>query len=90
MMQSQYGVTPNWFSYPSGDYNATVTAAVRSAGYSGGTTVNQGWANPQGDRFRVPRLVVTAGTTPSQLLAQIAAAQANTSVPSAYSGVGLA
>ncbi len=90
MMQSQYGVTPNWFSYPSGDYNATVTGAVRAAGYSGGTTVNQGWANPQGDRFRLPRLVVTAGTTPSQLLSQIAAAQANTSVPSAYSGVGLA
>jgi len=90
MMQSQYGVTPNWFSYPSGDYNPTVTAAVRAAGYTGAMTVNQGWANPRADRFRLPRLVVTAGTTPSQLLSQIAAAQASTSVPPAYSGVGLA
>jgi len=90
MMQSQYGVTPNWFSYPSGDYNPTVIAAVRAAGYSGATTVNQGWASPRADRFRLPRLVVTAGTTPSQLLSQIAAAQTKTAVPSAYSGVGLA
>ncbi|MBV8217620.1 MAG: polysaccharide deacetylase family protein [Solirubrobacterales bacterium] len=90
MMQSQYGVTPNWFSYPSGDYNPTVIAAVRAAGYAGAMTVNQGWASPQADRFRLPGLVVTAGTTPSQLLAQIAAAQTNTAVPSAYSGVGLA
>ena len=90
MMQSQYGVSPNWFSYPSGDYNATVAAAVRAAGYTGATTVNQGWASPQGDRFRLPSLVVAAGTTPSQLLSQIAAAQASTSVPSAYTGVGLA
>jgi len=90
MMQSQYGVTPNWFSYPSGDYNPTVTAAVRAAGYAGGVTVNQGWASANGDRFRMPRLVVTAGTAPSQLLAQIAAAQTSTSVPAAYSGVGLA
>jgi peptidoglycan/xylan/chitin deacetylase (PgdA/CDA1 family) len=90
MMQSQYGVTPNWFSYPSGDYNPTVAAAVQAAGYTGATTVNQGWANPKANRFLLPRLAVTAGTTPSQLLSQIAAAQANTAVPSAYSGVGLA
>ena len=89
-MQSQYGVTPNWFSYPSGDYNSSVAAAVRAAGYTGATTVNQGWASPQADRFRLPRLVVSAGTTPSQLLSQISAAQANTSVPPAYSGAGLA
>jgi len=90
MMQSQYGVTPTWFSYPSGDYNPTVTAAVRAAGYTGATTVNPGWASPRADRFRLPRLVVTGGTTPSQLLSQIAAAQTDTAVPSAYSGVGLA
>jgi peptidoglycan/xylan/chitin deacetylase (PgdA/CDA1 family) len=90
MMQSSYGVTPNWLSYPSGDYNPTVTAAVRAAGFTGAMTVNQGWANPQQDRFRLPRLVVASGTTPSQLLTQITSAQTNTSVPSAYSGAGLA
>jgi len=90
MLQTSYGVPVNWFSYPSGDYDPTLTAAVRTAGYVGATTVNQGWASPQQDRFRLPRLPVTAGTTPSQLLAQIAAARADTSVPSSYSALGLA
>jgi len=90
MLQSRYGVPVNWFSYPSGDYDPTVTAAVRAAGYVGASTVNQGWASAQQDRFRLPRLPVTAGTSPSQLLAQIAAAKANTSVPTSYSALGLA
>ncbi|HYB29656.1 MAG TPA: polysaccharide deacetylase family protein [Solirubrobacteraceae bacterium] len=89
-MQSQFGVPVNWFSYPSGDYDATVIAAVRSAGYLGATTVNPGWASPQQDRFRLPRLVVVAGTTPSQLVAQIASAQTSTSIPSSYTRTGLA
>jgi peptidoglycan/xylan/chitin deacetylase (PgdA/CDA1 family) len=89
-LQSRYGAHANWFSYPSGDYNSTVTAAVRAAGYVGATTVNQGWASPKQDRFRLPRLVVAAGTSPTALLAQIAAAQATASAPTAYTGVGLA
>jgi peptidoglycan/xylan/chitin deacetylase (PgdA/CDA1 family) len=89
-LHSRYGVPVNWFSYPSGDYNATVIAAVSAAGYLGATTVNPGWASPQQDRFRLPRVIVVAGTRPSQLLAQIAAAKGTTSVPSAYSGPGLA
>jgi peptidoglycan/xylan/chitin deacetylase (PgdA/CDA1 family) len=90
MLQSHYGAHVNWFSYPSGDYSPTVTAAVQAAGFVGATTVNRGWASPKQDRFRLPRLVVTAGTSPSQLLAQIAAAQGTTSTPAAYSGLGLA
>jgi len=90
MLRSRYGARVNWFSYPSGDYDPTVTAAVTAAGYVGATTVNPGWAGPQQDRFRLPRLPVTAGTTPSQLLAEITAARSNTSVPPSYSGVGLA
>jgi peptidoglycan/xylan/chitin deacetylase (PgdA/CDA1 family) len=90
MLQSSYGAHVNWFSYPSGDYNPSVTAAVNAAGYVGATTVNPGWAAPQQDRFRLPRLPVTAGTTPSQLLAEIAAAKSNTSVPPSFSGLGLA
>ena len=89
-LRSRYGVPVNWFSYPSGDYDATVIAAVRAAGYVGATTVNPGWASPRQGRFRLPRLVVTGGTTPSQLLAQIDAAKATTSIPSAYNGPGLA
>jgi peptidoglycan/xylan/chitin deacetylase (PgdA/CDA1 family) len=90
MLHSRYGVPVNWFSYPSGTYNPTVTAAVSAAGYAGATTVNPGWAGPKQDRFILPRLVVTAGTSPSQLLSQITAAQSNTSVPTSSSGPGLA
>jgi peptidoglycan/xylan/chitin deacetylase (PgdA/CDA1 family) len=89
-LRSRYGAPVNWFSYPSGDYNSTVIAAVRAAGYLGATTVNPGWAGPKQDRFRLPRLVVMGGTTPSQLLAQISSARTVTSVPATYTGTGLA
>ena len=90
-LRSRYGVPVNWFSYPSGDYNATVIAAVKAAGYLGASTVNPGWASPHQDRFRLPRLVVTGGTTPSQLLGEIAAArQTTTSIPRTYTGRGTA
>lgn len=89
-LRSRYGVPVNWFSYPLGDYDSTVLAAVQQAGYLGATTVNPGWASPQQDRFRLPRLVVVGGTTPSQLLTQIEAAKAETSVPSSFTGQGVA
>jgi peptidoglycan/xylan/chitin deacetylase (PgdA/CDA1 family) len=89
-LSSRYGVPVNWFSYPNGDYDATVVSAVRAAGYVGATTVNRGWASPTRDRFRLPRLVVAGGTTSTQLLAQIAAAQNATAIPPSYTGSGLA
>lgn len=89
-LRTRYGVPVNWFSYPLGDYDPTVLAAVHSAGYVGATTVNPGWASPQQDRFRLPRVAVVGGTSPSQLLAQIAAAKATTSVPSSFTGRGVA
>jgi peptidoglycan/xylan/chitin deacetylase (PgdA/CDA1 family) len=89
-LRSRYGVPVNWFSYPSGDYDPTVIAAVRAAGYVGATTVNQGWASPKQDRYRLPRLVVKGGVSPSELLAQIASAKASTSVPPTFSGPGVA
>ena len=90
LMRSRYGVAVNWFSYPSGHYDATVIAAVRAAGYVGSTTVNTGWASPQQERFRLPRLQVLGGTSPPALLSEIASAKANTSTPPAYSGPGIA
>jgi peptidoglycan/xylan/chitin deacetylase (PgdA/CDA1 family) len=85
-LQSTYGAPVNWLTYPGGSYNPTLTAAARQAGFIGAMTVVAGWATPQGDRFRLPRLQVLSGTTPSQLLSQIAAAQANTSIPASASG----
>ena len=89
-LQSRYGAPVNWYSYPSGDYDATVIAAVRSAGFAGSTTVNPGWASPQQNRYALPRLQVVSGTTGPELLAQIAAAKATTTAPSSYTGAGLA
>ena len=71
----------NWFSYPSGAYNSAVVAAVRTAGYVGATTTIPGWAGPQQDRFRMPRLAVAGGTTATDLLAQIESAKSSTTPP---------
>lgn len=78
-LRTRYGVPVNWFSYPSGRYDATVVAAVRAAGFVGSTTLIPGWASPQGDRFRLPRLRVVGGTSGSNLLSQITSAEPNTS-----------
>jgi peptidoglycan/xylan/chitin deacetylase (PgdA/CDA1 family) len=70
-LHQRYGVPVNWFCYPSGHYDATVIASVKQAGYKGSTTVLPGWASPSEDRFRLHRLRVLAGTSPSALLEQI-------------------
>lgn len=85
-LHSRYSVPVNWFAYPSGRYDPTVVAAVRAAGYVGATTSTPGWAGAQADRFRLPRLEVVADTTPSQLLAQIAAARQTTTAPASSNG----
>src|SRR5450755_5170542 len=89
VLHSRYAVPVNWFSYPSGHYDPTVIAAVRAAGYLGATTVITGWASPGADRFRLPRLQVMGATSPSELLAQIAAAKTAASPPPSYSGPGI-
>jgi peptidoglycan/xylan/chitin deacetylase (PgdA/CDA1 family) len=90
ILQKRYGVPVNWFCYPSGHYNITVIAAVKAAGYVGSTTVIPGWATPSEDPYRLPRLRVLGGTSPSALLDQIAQAQANGIPPGSYGGAGTA
>ena len=53
-LQKRYGVPVNWFCYPSGHYDATVIAAVKSAGFVGSTTVIPGWASRGEDPYRLP------------------------------------
>lgn len=84
LLRQRYGVPVNWFCYPSGHYDSTVIAAVRGAGFVGSTTVVPGWASRAEDPYRLPRLRVLGGTSPSALLAQIAAAQNGSAPPSAY------
>jgi peptidoglycan/xylan/chitin deacetylase (PgdA/CDA1 family) len=76
----------NWFCYPSGHYDATVIAAVKAAGYAGSTTVIPGWANREDDPYRLPRLRVLGGTSPQQLLSNIAAIREDPPAPASYTG----
>jgi peptidoglycan/xylan/chitin deacetylase (PgdA/CDA1 family) len=84
MLHKRYGVPVNWFCYPSGHYNATVIDEVKAAGFVGSTTVIPGWAGPGSDPYRLPRLRVLRGTSPSSLLAQIAAARDASAPPASY------
>ncbi|HEY5429819.1 MAG TPA: polysaccharide deacetylase family protein [Solirubrobacteraceae bacterium] len=85
-LQHEYQVPVNWFCYPSGHYDATVIAAVRAAGFVGSTTVIPGWAAASSDLYRLPRLRVLGGTSPSALLSQIASNQSAAAPPGSYGG----
>jgi peptidoglycan/xylan/chitin deacetylase (PgdA/CDA1 family) len=85
-IQQRYGVPVNWFCYPSGHYNATVIAAVKSAGYTGSTTVVPGWAGPESDPYRLPRLRVLGGTSPESLLSELQSIRNDPPPPASYSG----
>jgi peptidoglycan/xylan/chitin deacetylase (PgdA/CDA1 family) len=85
-IQRRFHVPVNWFCYPSGHYNATVIAAVRSAGYVGSTTVVPGWAHPSDDLYELHRLRVLGGTSAAGLLAQIAQSQGDPPAPPIYTG----
>ncbi len=85
-VQRRYHVPVNWFCYPSGHYNSKVINAVKGAGYVGSTTVVPGWASPSDDPYRLPRLRVLGGTSPEELLAELAAIRSNPSPPSSYGG----
>jgi peptidoglycan/xylan/chitin deacetylase (PgdA/CDA1 family) len=83
-LRQRYGVPVDWFAYPSGHYNANVIATLKAAGFVGSTTVVPGWASPSDDPFRLPRLRVLGGTSPSALLAQIASTQGAAAPPLTY------
>ncbi|MFZ1924672.1 MAG: polysaccharide deacetylase family protein, partial [Solirubrobacteraceae bacterium] len=85
-VQRRYHVPVNWFCYPSGHYNQTVINAVKAAGYVGSTTVVPGWASPSDDSYRLPRLRVLGGTSPEELLAELAAIRSNPVPPESYGG----
>jgi peptidoglycan/xylan/chitin deacetylase (PgdA/CDA1 family) len=86
VVQQRYHVPVNWFCYPSGHYDATVVAAVKSAGYTGSTTVVPGWAQPDSDPYRLHRLRVLGGTSPQTLLGLIAGVRDDQPAPPSYNG----
>jgi peptidoglycan/xylan/chitin deacetylase (PgdA/CDA1 family) len=83
-IQQRYGVPVDWFCYPSGHYDADVVAEVKAAGFVGSTTVIPGWAGPQSEPYRLPRLRVLGGTSPEALLSDIAAIRGDAPPPPAY------
>jgi peptidoglycan/xylan/chitin deacetylase (PgdA/CDA1 family) len=83
-VQRRYHVPVNWFCYPSGHYDAAVIAEVKAAGYVGSTTVVPGWASPAEDLYRLPRLRVLGGTSPQELLSEIAAIRSDPAPPASY------
>jgi peptidoglycan/xylan/chitin deacetylase (PgdA/CDA1 family) len=85
-LRSRYNVPVNWLCYPRGHYNATVVAAARAAGFLGATTIQPGWASPATNGFLLPRVSVVAGTSPSELLAQITSAKQAAPAPAAFTG----
>jgi peptidoglycan/xylan/chitin deacetylase (PgdA/CDA1 family) len=84
LLRRRYGVTADWFAYPSGHYNANVIATLKAAGFIGSLTVVPGWGAPGQDPFRLPRLRVLGGTSPSALLAQIASNEGAAPPPLSY------
>lgn len=84
ILRARYHVPVNWFCYPSGQYDPTVIAAVKAAGFLGSTTVVPGWAQPNANPYTLPRVRVAEGTTPQQLLAEISAEQGDQPPPPAY------
>lgn len=84
-IQRRYHVPVNWFCYPSGHYDATVIAAVKEAGFLGATTVVPGWAGPDSDPYRLPRLRVLGGTSGTGLVELIEATEHDPPPPDSYS-----
>jgi peptidoglycan/xylan/chitin deacetylase (PgdA/CDA1 family) len=84
VLRRRFHVPVDWFCYPSGDYDPDVIAEVKAAGYVGSTTVVGGWAGPSDDPYRLPRLRVLAGTSPSELLALIANSRKDQQAPVSY------
>jgi peptidoglycan/xylan/chitin deacetylase (PgdA/CDA1 family) len=70
-LRHAFATPVNFFAYPSGRYNPAVEAAVHAAGYMGATTTQPGQATRTGDPYALPRVRVTPGMTPGQLVATL-------------------
>jgi peptidoglycan/xylan/chitin deacetylase (PgdA/CDA1 family) len=56
-----FGITPRFFCYPAGRYDAEAVAAVKAAGFEGATTTEFGLASPQTEWFTLARVRVDRG-----------------------------
>lgn len=65
---------PRTFSYPHGECDAEIEAAVRESGYLAAFTVSAGRVERGGDRYALPRIEVLASDTPWRLRLKLATA----------------
>ena len=65
---------PRTFSYPHGECDPGIEAAVRESDYAAAFTVTPGRVERGGDRFALPRVEVLAGDTPARLRLKLATA----------------
>jgi peptidoglycan/xylan/chitin deacetylase (PgdA/CDA1 family) len=84
LLRRWFHVPVNWFCYPSGQYDQTVIAALKSAGFRGSTTEYWGFAGPQDDPYALPRMEVHPDQSPSELVAAVAAMAADPPPPDHY------
>jgi peptidoglycan/xylan/chitin deacetylase (PgdA/CDA1 family) len=66
------GVTPRFFCYPAGRYDAETIAAVEAAGYEGAITTAFGLASPTAGRFTLARVRVDRGDGAHGLMRKLA------------------
>jgi peptidoglycan/xylan/chitin deacetylase (PgdA/CDA1 family) len=71
-LRRRFGVPARFFAYPAGRYDARVQAAVKAAGYSAATTVEEGVASRRDDPFALPRVRVNASDTADSRLTRLA------------------
>ncbi len=67
-----FGVTPRFFCYPAGRYDAETIAAVEAAGYEGATTTQFGLASPTAGRFTLARVRIDRGDGSAGLMRKLA------------------
>ena len=67
-----FGITPRFFCYPAGRYDADAVAAVEAAGFEGATTTVFGLASPTAGRFTLARVRVDRGDGAARLARKLA------------------
>ena len=68
-----FGITPRFFCYPAGRFDAETIAAVEAAGYDGATTTELGLASPTSGRFTLSRVRIDRGEGVDGLVGKLAA-----------------
>jgi peptidoglycan/xylan/chitin deacetylase (PgdA/CDA1 family) len=71
-IRRRLGVSPEFFCYPAGRFDAAVVTAVQAAGYRGATTELDGVAGAPDNPYELPRVRVSNGEPASAVLASIA------------------